>query len=182
MHVSTKALLKKEIATNKDQGSTIAEAIDAGEPVPDHIVNQVIENRLQQTDCKLNGWVLEGFPCSKPQINLLRSLRVKPSIVFQMEISEEESINRLQSKRFDPTTGHMYSLNTCPAPADIHDRLICQKRDDKEIVRKKWKEYRDFEPAIDESYKKDVKILQATGSIEQLTEKMCDLIENTMRA
>jgi adenylate kinase len=66
VHVSVNELLKKEISTNRELGKSISAALDAGEPVPDHIVNRIIENRLNETDCRVNGWILEGFPKSKP--------------------------------------------------------------------------------------------------------------------
>ena len=37
----------------------------AFQDIPDNIVNQLIEKRLKQSDCRVNGWVLEGFPYTK---------------------------------------------------------------------------------------------------------------------
>ena len=62
VHVSVTELLKKEIATNRELGKTISAAMDAGDPVPDSVVNSIIEKRLTETDCRVNGWILEGFP------------------------------------------------------------------------------------------------------------------------
>lgn len=39
--------------------------MDTGMQIPDEIVNGLIEKRLKQSDCKVNGWVLEGFPYTK---------------------------------------------------------------------------------------------------------------------
>ena len=30
--------------------------------VPDELIIPLIEARLKQSDCKVNGWVMEGFP------------------------------------------------------------------------------------------------------------------------
>ena len=46
VHISLKALLKKEISQNKEAGQTIADAIDSGELIADHIVNNLVETRL----------------------------------------------------------------------------------------------------------------------------------------
>lgn len=46
VHVSVTELLKKEIATNRELGKSISAALDAGDLVPDHIVNGIIEKRL----------------------------------------------------------------------------------------------------------------------------------------
>ena len=66
--------------------------------VPDHIVNGLVEKRLQQTDCRVNGWVLDGFPKTKAQINLLKAIRANPTVVFVLEQPEDESTRRLANK------------------------------------------------------------------------------------
>jgi adenylate kinase len=55
-------LLKSEIARNPDTAKIIAQALDQGNLVPDQIVLSVVEQRLKQSDCRVNGWILDGFP------------------------------------------------------------------------------------------------------------------------
>lgn len=98
VHVSALELLKKEISNNREFGKSISDAIDAGEMVPDHIINGLVEKRLQQTDCRVNGWVLDGFPKTKAQINLLKAIRANPTVVFVLEQPEDESTRRLANK------------------------------------------------------------------------------------
>lgn len=43
----------------------IQEAWDKGEEVPDYIVNPMIEKRLRESDCRINGWVMDGFGYNK---------------------------------------------------------------------------------------------------------------------
>ena len=62
VNISTRQLLKSEIKRNKQAGQTIAECIARGELIPDGLVNSVIEQRIKQSDCRVNGWILEGFP------------------------------------------------------------------------------------------------------------------------
>ena len=83
--VSIKDLLKRELTENPANAATIAKCIDSGDQVPDAIVNSLVENRLKQSDCKVNGWVMEGFPENETQINMLKQIRVKPSTVFLFE-------------------------------------------------------------------------------------------------
>lgn len=47
VHISTRALLKNEIRRNNDNSKEIASCLEAGDPVPDIIVNQVIEKRMR---------------------------------------------------------------------------------------------------------------------------------------
>lgn len=85
MKVSVRDLLKKELNENPENGAKIAKCIDSGETIPDSIVNNLIDNRLKQSDCRVNGWVMEGFPENDSQINLLSAIRIKPSTVFLFE-------------------------------------------------------------------------------------------------
>ena len=117
VHVSTRELLKKEIQNNPETGKVIANCIDTGNEVPDHIVNALIEKRLKQSDCKVNGWVMEGFPYTKSQCNLLKAMRIKPSAVFMFEGTEDESVRRLGNRRVDPNTDVVYNLEVNP-PGD----------------------------------------------------------------
>ena len=68
--------------TNKDATEAIRKSLDEGEPVAEDIINSVIERRIKQGDCKVNGFVLEGYPMSKTQITYIRSWKIKPSVLF----------------------------------------------------------------------------------------------------
>jgi len=34
----------------------------SGERIPDDIILRLVDNRLKKSDCRVNGWVLDGFP------------------------------------------------------------------------------------------------------------------------
>ena len=70
-------LLKQEIQNNPENGKIIVECTKKGDPIPDEICNYLIEQRLRQSDCRVNGWVLEGFPESNAQF--LRSNQLAKS-------------------------------------------------------------------------------------------------------
>ncbi len=115
--MSVRELLKTELKSNPESGQIITKCIDNGDSIPDVIINPLVENRLKQSDCKVNGWVLEGFPETESQINLIKAMRIKPSAVFLFEQSEEESVRRLANRRMDPLTGISYNLDVNP-PSD----------------------------------------------------------------
>jgi len=71
----------------------------------------LIEQRLKKPDCQVNGWVLEGFPETEAQCNLLKAMKIKPSVVFIFEQLEVESIEKLFKRRVDPKTGSIYNLD-----------------------------------------------------------------------
>jgi len=63
--ISVQDLLKQELQKNPENGKVIQQCLDSGESVPDNIVNGLIESRLKQSDCRVNGWVMDGFPESE---------------------------------------------------------------------------------------------------------------------
>lgn len=44
--------------------------------------------RLEQFDCKQNGWVLEGFPQTLAQCEALKTASFEPVKVVQLRVSE----------------------------------------------------------------------------------------------
>lgn len=78
-------MLKAEAEKNPGIKLRIKETVQAGEQIPDEIILRLIDTRLRQSDCRVNGWVLDGFPQTEAQVNLLRSMRIKPSLVVLFE-------------------------------------------------------------------------------------------------
>lgn len=66
---------------------------------------------MKKPDCQVNGWVLEGFPETEAQCNLLKAMNIKPSHTFIFEQLEVESIEKLFKRRVDPKTGSLYNLD-----------------------------------------------------------------------
>lgn len=62
VHVSPEELLKAEAEKNPGVKLKIKGSIENGDSVPDEIMLRLIDTRLRQSDCRVNGWVLDGFP------------------------------------------------------------------------------------------------------------------------
>lgn len=113
--------------------------MEQGNPVPDEIILRLIDSRLRQSDCRVNGWVLDGFPENEAQINLLKTMKIKPSLVVIFEQPMDESIRRLRNKRIDPVTGITYNTEVDPPKSEaINSRLASMKEDSEENVRKRY--------------------------------------------
>jgi adenylate kinase len=146
--------LKDEIARNPESGIVISRCIDSGQMVPDTIVLPLIEKRLKMSDCRVNGWILDGFPQSDSQINLLKSLKIRPSLVCLFEQPEEESIRRISNRRIDPTTGVFYNLEVFP-PKDeaTASRLIELVEDREDVVKRRIETWNIQIANIEEAFK-----------------------------
>jgi adenylate kinase len=96
-----------------------------GEPIPDHMVMKLISERINKLDCKINGWILDGFPHTVNQLNLLKEYNFNPSLVILLEVSDHLVYERLEHRRFDPLTGLNYNTMLCPPDNDtILGRLV----------------------------------------------------------
>ena len=69
-HISTGALLRKEIAAGTELGTLAKNLIEKGNLVPDEIVEGMIENEFR-TVTGVDGFLLDGFPRTLPQAEAL---------------------------------------------------------------------------------------------------------------
>ena len=111
IHLSTGDILRVEVGGNTELGKKAKEFMDAGQLVPDELLLNMMENRLQQKDCK-NGYLLDGFPRTIPQAegleSILNKIHHKIDYVISLTADETELVNRLvlrgeESGRSDDT-------------------------------------------------------------------------------
>jgi len=53
--------------------------------IEDNVMNGLIQNRLSQVDCQIQGFVLEGYPKTMGQIVSLKDLYISPNLVVLLE-------------------------------------------------------------------------------------------------
>ena len=111
LHLSTGEILRAEVGGNTELGKKAKEFMDAGKLVPDELLLNMMENRLQQKDCK-KGYLLDGFPRTIPQADglesILNKINHKINYVISLTADETELVNRLvlrgkESGRSDDT-------------------------------------------------------------------------------
>ena len=111
LHLSTGDILRAEVGGNTDLGKKAKVFMDAGKLVPDELLLNMMENRLQQEDCK-NGYLLDGFPRTIPQAegleSILNKINHKIDYVISLTADEIELVKRLvlrgkESGRSDDT-------------------------------------------------------------------------------
>jgi len=75
-HISTGALLRKEIAAGTELGKLAKELIEKGNLVPDEVVEGMIENEFKSVK-GVDGFLLDGFPRTIPQAEELDKILAK---------------------------------------------------------------------------------------------------------
>jgi len=57
----------------------------------------LVRDRLDRPDCRINGWILEGCPLSVQQIKSLKEFQITPQVVVAFEMSDEACVRNLQA-------------------------------------------------------------------------------------
>ena len=110
INISPTKILNAEAERNPPIKMKVRQAVENGEPIPDEIILRLVDERIRKSDCQVNGWVLDGFPDTESQVNLLKSMRISPSLVVMFDQAVDVSIDRLQARRIDPMTGELFNM------------------------------------------------------------------------
>uniref|UniRef100_A0A8C6YDM7 Adenylate kinase 8 n=1 Tax=Naja naja TaxID=35670 RepID=A0A8C6YDM7_NAJNA len=117
-------LLREKMAGNMGVGEFIKPFFERDCPVNDTIALHVLQERLEQADCRTYGWVLHGFPRDVDQALLFRQMGVKPNRVFFLNLPTEVGLQRLCQRATDPATGERYhTMYKPPVEEEVHQRL-----------------------------------------------------------
>ncbi|MCP4089317.1 MAG: adenylate kinase [Gammaproteobacteria bacterium] len=98
-HLSTGDLLRSEKKAGTPLGLEAKKFMDGGNLVPDEVVIGMIGNKLDELADKVEGFIFDGFPRTRPQAEaldaLLKEKDTKISKVLALEVSEEEIVQRI---------------------------------------------------------------------------------------
>lgn len=76
--------------------------------VPDDVVASLVTMRIQQPDCQIHGYVLDGFPKTTNQMKMLEELKIHPTLFVILECSDDVVYKRLANRKIDPLSGSIY--------------------------------------------------------------------------
>lgn len=65
-HISTGDILRACVVAKTELGQKAQSYMDRGELVPDELLMDIVQERMNQPDAK-SGWILDGFPRTVPQ-------------------------------------------------------------------------------------------------------------------
>ena len=173
-HISSGDMLRAAVKEGTTLGLEADGFMKAGKLVPDEVVIGMILERIAKPDCA-NGFMLDGFPRTRPQAEALDQAMVKAGVeldaVVLIEVPDALLEERACGRRTDPETGTIYHLKYNPPPAEIADRLVHRKDDTVEAVTTRIQKYHSETAPIVPFYEAQgiLKRVDGVGSPDEIT-------------
>lgn len=146
VHISVGDIFRWHAGHRTKLGSKVQRYLNQGRLVPDEMAADVVRERLEIHDWRF-GFVLDGFPRNAPQAEFFLE-NYDIDAVVALELSEEEAIQRMQSRRLCTGCGLDYNLlQLRPNVAEVCDncggRLVPREDDTPESIRARLRDYRE---------------------------------------
>ncbi|MDE6748811.1 MAG: adenylate kinase [Lachnospiraceae bacterium] len=138
-HISTGDIFRENVKKGTELGMEAKKYMDHGLLVPDELTVKILLDRVAQADCK-NGYVLDGFPRTIPQAEVLdkaiTELGEKIDYAINVDVPDENIIRRMSGRRACLACGATYHIEHIPPKKEgICDKCgkeLVQRDDDKE--------------------------------------------------
>jgi adenylate kinase len=156
-YYATGNILRGAVEERTELGRTAKEYMDRGDLVPDDVISGVIAERLQTPEAA-DGFILDGFPRTRPQAEALdrelADLGRDLTATILIDVPDEEVERRLGGRRTCVENGHVFHVDfNPPEKEDVCDidgsRLIVREDDKPEVIRHRLGTYHEkTEPLI----------------------------------
>jgi adenylate kinase len=121
VQISTGDILRAAVKEGSELGQKAQSYMNAGELVPDQLIMDIMQVRLQEDDCQA-GFLLDGFPRTIPQAEalgtMLQKLGIELDAVVNLNVPREEILNRLTTRRTCVDCGAIYNVRTSPTKVE----------------------------------------------------------------
>ena len=177
-HISTGDIFRANIKNGTELGMEAKKYMDQGLLVPDELTVRILLDRVAQDDCK-NGYVLDGFPRTIPQAEVLYSELTKLGdhidYAINVDVPDENIVKRMSGRRACLTCGATYHIEHVPPKkegiCDVCGSELVLRDDDKpETVKNRLNVYHEqTQPLIDFYTEKGVlKTVDGTVPMEEV--------------
>lgn len=173
-HISTGDIFRANIKNGTELGMEAKKYMDQGLLVPDELTVKILLDRVAQEDCK-NGYVLDGFPRTIPQANVLdealNKLGEKIDFAINVDVPDENIIRRMGGRRACVSCGATYHIEHVPPKTEgICDRckseLILRDDDKPETVKNRLEIYHEQTQPLIEFYEAKGVLKNVDGTVD----------------
>ena len=155
--ISTGDLLRDNVVRGTELGKVAKSVLENGGLVSDHLVQDMLEERIQTGGDTRRGFILDGFPRTLTQAEWLDKFlerwtaEVNPGhsptpVVINVAVGYNQLLRRLTGRRSCPTCGRIYNVFSQPPRVadvcDIDSSLLVTRRDDcEDVISERLKAY-----------------------------------------
>ena len=187
-HISTGDMFRKASKDETDLGKEAKSYMDRGELVPDEVTVGIVKERISEDDAK-KGFLLDGFPRTIDQAEslsqIMSELDREIDAVINIEVPEEELMNRLTGRRICEKCGTTYHLVFNPPKVDgicdIDGGKLYQREDDNpETVSNRLSvNVKQSKPILEYYNNKGVlKNIDGSKDIDEVTNDVIDILDH----
>ena len=173
-HISTGDIFRANIKEGTELGKEAKSYMDKGQLVPDELTVKILLDRVAKDDCK-NGYVLDGFPRTIPQAEVLEealnNLQDKIDYAVNVEVPDENIVRRMGGRRACLSCGATYHIEHIPPKTEgICDRcekeLVLRDDDKPETVQKRLDVYHEQTQPLIDFYNKRGVLKEVDGTVD----------------
>lgn len=172
--VATGDIFRENLKNGTELGNKAKAYMDKGELVPDELTASMVKDRLQKDDCK-KGFILDGFPRTLPQADLLEKMlkEMNRSItnVIYIDVSEDLILERLTGRMICTKCQTPYHVKyNPPAKANVCDKcgapLYVRDDDNPETIKKRLAVFEKTTKPLVDFYKNQGKLFTLSGDAD----------------
>ncbi len=186
-HISTGDIFRANLKNGTELGKQAQSFMDRGELVPDSVTNEMVKDRLGNTDVA-NGFLLDGFPRNTNQAEvldvILKDRKMPLDAALELSIDNSEIIRRLSGRRTcrncSATFHKDFEKPKVDGVCDKCNGELYQREDDKEeVITRRLEIYAQQTEPIISYYKKAgiLKKISAVGEVSEITQKVIALLK-----
>lgn len=178
VQISTGDILRNAVKAGTEMGKRAQGYMERGELVPDSLIMEIMESRLQEPDCE-KGFILDGFPRTIPQAealkNLLQKLNIRLDLVVNLDVPKGVILDRLTTRRTcsNPDCQEIYNIKSKPPTEDGKCKKcgwpVVQRDDEtEEAITKRLETYNQKTAPLIDFYEREdlLKTITSTSSEE----------------
>ncbi|KAK9237636.1 adenylate kinase-domain-containing protein [Lipomyces kononenkoae] len=164
--ISSGDILRRHIRDGTEIGVLASSITSQGKLLPDNLMTKVVASELGRRRwlSPSMSWLLDGFPRTEAQANMLDAKELEPAhaglnFVVELKVPEDVMVERIANRLVHVPSGRVYNLTYNPPKVPGHDDitgepLTRRPDDDPEVFRKRIKEYRASTEPLLEYYSK----------------------------
>jgi adenylate kinase len=182
-------MLRAAVKEGTPLGMKAKDQMDRGELLSDELIMEMVADRLDESDVRARGFVLDGCPRTVAQAEALASLLAPYDLdaAIDIEIHTSQVLKRLAARRVCVDCGSNYSLSSPPLinwTCDICGGEVVQRDDDtEEAIHLRLELYEVQTAPLIEWYRdrNQLEIVPGTGTPDAVTRRMVKAVEQRRR-